>query len=157
MTIWDCRRLNHKVLGTHTGHLFYCKSWLKEAIKTFSHKWIFYLPNTSEFKIPLSWHCERACGWEESSCKCFEGMQWKAKEVFQLRLGLPHSFVMTGSWNWRVNESWWNTWYTLVCQSLTQTFYGQAIESVHFSYSHTIRARYEIIRSQIHAIQQILS
>ena len=123
MTLWDCRRLNHKVLGTHTGHLFYCESCLKEAIKTFSYKWIFDLPNTSEFKIPLSWHCERACGWEESSCKCFEGMQWKAKEVFQSRLGLPHSFVMTGSWNWKVNESWWNTWYTLVCHSLTQTFY----------------------------------
>ena len=118
MTIWDCRRWNHKVLGTHTGHLFYCESCLKEAIKTFSYKWIFDLPNTSEFKIPLSWHCERACGWEESSCKCFEGMQWKAKEVFQLRLGLPHSFVMTGSWNWRVNESWWNTWYTLVASLL---------------------------------------
>ena len=35
MTIWDCRRLNHKVLGTHTGHLFYCESCLKEAIKHF--------------------------------------------------------------------------------------------------------------------------
>ena len=77
----------------------------------------------------------------------FEGMQWKATGVSWLRLSLLHLFGMTGSRNWKVNESWWNTWYTLVSWCLTQTFHGQAVESVHFRCSYTTGSGYEITRS----------
>ena len=59
----------------------------------------FDLSSTSEFKTPLSWHCERACGREESSCKCFRGYAVKGEGGL-----LVTSWPTSSIWNDRESE-----------------------------------------------------